>query len=271
MPPSGTKARADGPPATTPLTRRFRAVVAYDGTPYNGFQRQAGNTPTVQGVLEAAIERVTGQRVTLKAAGRTDSGVHATGQVIAFDVAWRHAFEDLLRALNANLPDDVALLALDEAPGDFHPRFDARSRKYEYTLYVAPVRQPLLDRYAWRAPVGQPLNNQMMQDAADLLVGTHDFAAFGQAPQGDNTVRRVYRSEWERIPARPPVDQMLCYRIEANAFLYHMVRRIVGALVRVGSGALTLDEFEQALRAAEGNWPNQMAPSRGLCLIEVTY
>ncbi|GAB4411411.1 MAG: tRNA pseudouridine(38-40) synthase TruA [Anaerolineae bacterium] len=259
--------RADPLPATT----RYRAVVAYDGTRFQGFQRQAGETPTVQAALEAAIERVTGQRVTLKAAGRTDTGVHATGQVIAFDVMWRHTPADLWRALNANLPPDVALSSLEEAPPGFHPRYDARSRVYEYTLYVAPARHPLLDRYAWHVPVSQALNNEIMQRAADLLVGTHDFAAFGQPPQGENTVRQVFCSQVQMLPPPPPVTQLLRYRIEANGFLYHMVRRIVGALVRVGSGALSLDEMARVLQSAPGNWPNQAAPARGLCLIAVTY
>lgn len=258
-------------PASPPATARYRAVVAYDGTRYFGFQRQAGDTPTVQAALEAAIARVTGQRVTVLAAGRTDTGVHATGQVIAFDVAWRHAPADLWRALNANLPPDVALNALDEAPADFHPRYDARSRVYEYTFYVAPARQPLLDRWAWQVGTGQPLNNERMQRAAALLVGAHDFAAFGQPPQGESTVRQVLRSELETLAAPPPVVQLVRYRIEANAFLYRMARRIVGALTRVGSGALALDEFQRALHAAEGEWPNQAAPARGLCLIAVTY
>jgi tRNA pseudouridine38-40 synthase len=258
-------------PASPPATARYRAVAAYDGTRYCGFQRQAGDTPTVQAALEAAIRRVTGQRVTVLAAGRTDSGVHATGQVIAFDVAWRHAPADLWRALNANLPPDVALNALDEAPADFHPRYDARSRVYEYTFYVAPVRQPLLDRWAWQVRAGQPLNNERMQRAAALLVGAHDFAAFGQPAQGESTVRQVLRSELETLAERPPVVQLVRYRIEANAFLYRMVRRIAGALARVGSGALALDEFAWALHAAEREWPNQAAPARGLCLIAVTY
>ena len=260
-------ARSDSSPATA----RYRAVVAYDGTRYFGFQRQAGDTPTVQAALEAAIARVTGQRVTVKAAGRTDTGVHATGQVIAFDVAWRHAPADLWRALNANLPEDVALNTLDEAPAGFHPRYDACSRVYEYTLYVARARQPLLDRWAWQVRARRPLNNEKMQRAADLLVGAHDFAAFGQPPQGENTVRQVLRSELETLAAAPPVLQLMRYRIEANAFLYRMVRRVVGALVRVGSGALMLDEFVRVLHAAEGEWPNQTAPARGLCLIAVRY
>lgn len=245
-------------------TRRYRGVLAYDGRAYFGFQRQAGDTPTIQGVIEDAIRRVTRQQVTLAGAGRTDTGVHATGQVIAFDVVWRHSAHDLWRALNANLPGAIVLQSLDEAEAGFHPRFDARSRTYAYTLYTAPVRQPLWDAYAWHVPV--PLDMAALQAAAGLLIGRHDFAAFGQPPQGDNTVREVLRSEWDTLPGTP-----VRYVIEANAFLHRMVRRIVGALVRVGRGELALETFEAAFRAADGTWPNQTAPAHGLCLIEVTY
>jgi tRNA pseudouridine38-40 synthase len=249
----------------------YRAVVAYDGSGYFGFQRQAGGTPTIQGELETAVERVTGQQITLKAAGRTDTGVHATGQVIAFELDWGHTAEDLGHALNANLPDTVAVQSLDEVEKEFHPRFDARSRVYEYALYVAPARQPLLNRYAWHVPVSGPLDAEEMRQAALELIGVHDFATFGQPPQGESTLREVMRSELVAMP-EPILDrQVIRYRIEANAFLYRMVRRIVGALVRVGSGNLSLDEFAAAFRAADGTWPNQTAPAHGLCLVEVMY
>jgi tRNA pseudouridine38-40 synthase len=250
---------------------RYRAVVAYEGTRYCGFQRQAGDTPTVQGALESAIHRVTQQAVTVLGAGRTDSGVHATGQVIAFDVAWTHRTDDLWRALNANLPGDIALQSLERARAGFHPRYDARSRVYEYTLYVAPARQPLLNKTAWHVPSGEPLDVNTMQRAADGLIGVHDFATFGQPPQGESTIREIIRSEFAVLQGMPPGVQLIRYTIEANAFLYRMVRRLVGALVRVGSGQVSLDEFEAALRAADGSWPNQTAPAHGLCLVEVTY
>ena len=128
---------------------RYRATLAYDGTAYAGFQRQAAGTPTIQGALEAAIERVCRQTVTVLGAGRTDAGVHASGQVIAFDVDWRHAASDLLRALNANLPTDIALQSIALAEAGFHPRFSARSRTYVYRFYPRRVRQPLWDRQAW--------------------------------------------------------------------------------------------------------------------------
>jgi tRNA pseudouridine38-40 synthase len=257
----------DRPPAAV---RRYRAVLAYDGTRYRGFQRQAGDTPTVQGALEAAIQRVTGQAITVIGAGRTDSGVHASGQVIAFDAAWRHPTEALWRAINANAPDDIALQSLNDTDATFHPRFDARSRTYEYTLYKAPVRQPILNNWAWHVPV-HTLDLDRMQQAAAHLLGTHDFATFGQPPQGNNTVRTMLHSAFTQVRDLTPEGHEIRYTITANAFLYRMVRRIVGALVRVGSGQVTLDEFESAFRAADGAWPNQTAPARGLCLTTVTY
>ncbi len=261
-------------PARAPdgsLTERYRAVVAYDGTPYYGFQRQAGDTPTVQGTLESALARVTQQAITVLGAGRTDTGVHAAGQVIAFDAEWRHTPHDLWRALNANLPDTVAVQSLEVAPKGFHPRYDARSRTYEYTLYVAPVRHPLLDRYAWHVPASAPLDLVAMQRAAESLVGVHDFAAFGQPTQGECTIREVMRSEFAVTTGRTPREQVIRYTIEGNAFLYRMVRRVVGALVRVGRGDVSLEEFAAVFEAAQGDWPNQTAPPHGLCLIEVIY
>jgi len=250
---------------------RYRAVLAYDGTDYFGFQRQAGDTPTIQGTVEQAIARVTQQHSTIIGAGRTDTGVHATGQVIAFDAAWRHATADLWRALNANLPASIVLRSLEEAAASFHPRFDARSRTYTYTLVFAPVRPPLLMRYAWHVAMQNPPDLAAMQRAAAGLVGQHDFATFGQPPQGESTIREVYRSELVQEQAPEHGGTIVRYTIEANAFLYRMVRRIVGGLVRIARGELTDDDFLAAFRAADGTWPNPSAPAHGLCLTRVTY
>jgi tRNA pseudouridine38-40 synthase len=245
-------------------------VVAYDGTGYAGFQRQP-NGITIQGVLEDAILRVTGQTVTVKGAGRTDAGVHASGQVIGFEVTWRHSPYDLWRAINANLPETIALQSLEQAQRGFHPRYDAVSREYEYTLYCSPVRQPLLNKYAWHVPVSDPLDLKAMQRAADRLIGEHDFATFGQPTHGEITIREVIRSEFAVILGSQPNVQVIRYTIAANAFLYRMVRRIVGALCRVGSGELTVEAFEAAFWAADGTWPSMAVPAHGLCLVEVKY
>jgi tRNA pseudouridine38-40 synthase len=241
---------------------RVRAVVAYDGTAYGGFQRQT-NAPTVQATLEAALAQVTQEAVTVLAAGRTDAGVHAVGQVIALDTAWRHGVGALQAALNAVLPDDVAVRGVEEVSPDFHPRYDARSRLYEYTLYNARVRCPLARRHSLH--VVRPLDVEAMQRAVRSLVGEHDFAAFGQPPQGRSTVRRVMMAQWG---GKPP---WLTFDIEANAFLYRMVRSIVGTLLQVGRGKMNVEGFRAVLASRDRGQAGPTAPPQGLCLMEVKY
>ncbi len=246
--------------------RRYRAIVAYDGTDYYGFQRQAagsGGARTIQGALEEALRFVTGQDVTIMGAGRTDTGVHATGQVIAWDVDWRHSAPDLLRALNANLPRDIALQTIDETRADFHPRFDALSRTYQYHIYNAPVRHPLHLHTAWH--VSRPLELAALQAAAAYLPGEHDFAAFGRPPQGENTVRVVKRAEWDRA------GNTFVFTIEANAFLQRMVRSLVGAMVEVGAGSRSPVAFADILASADRSRAGPLAPPHGLCLVSVQY
>lgn len=246
---------------------RYRATLAYDGTNYQGFQRQAEGTPSIQAEVEKAIEAVTGQAVSILAAGRTDTGVHAVGQVIAFDVEWTRGAPVLLRAINAVLPDDIALQDLRQASADFHPRYDAVSRLYKYLIVRADQRQPLLRHRAWH--VRAKLDEDAMDAAAMMLLGEHDFATFGQPPFGENTVRLVMESHWLR--RRAPYGTDWTYVIEANAFLKHMVRRIVGTLVDVGRGAMTLDAFERAFRAADLSQAGTLAPPQGLTLEQVNY
>lgn len=248
------------------MTTRYRATVAYDGTAYQGFQRQAGDTPTVQRALEGAVQAVTGQAATVIGAGRTDTGVHATGQVIAVDVAWKHDGESLLRALNAILPDDIALQDLRPHDG-FHPRFDAVARVYKYHLIQSAQRQPLLRHRVWH--VRSELEADAMAAAAMQLLGEHDFAAFGRPPTGDSTIRLVMESNWTRRRANYGWDWT--YTVEANAFLQHMVRRIVGTLVDVGRGAMSLDEFEQAFKSLDIQRTGSLAPPQGLVLDTVKY
>lgn len=242
---------------------RYRAVVAYDGTAYCGFQRQVPSQPTIQSELERALSSIAASPVTVAGAGRTDSGVHALGQVVSFNIAWSHDEEALLRATNAHLPDDIALTAVSTVAPSFHPRFDARRRAYEYHVYNRAVRNPLQWRYSWH--VRRPLDLQAMNTAAATICGTHDFATFGQAPQGENTVRHVFHAAWrEEGPC-------LIFDIEGNAFLYRMVRSIVGALRVVGHGEWTVDHFVAAFRAADRSLAAKTAPPHGLVLASVTY
>jgi tRNA pseudouridine38-40 synthase len=217
----------------------------------------------VQAELEGAVARVTQQEVSVLAAGRTDAGVHAVGQVIAFDTGWSHKVSDLQRALNAVLPADIAVRGVREVSSGFHPRYDARSRRYRYTLNNTPVRCPLTRRYS--VHVADPLDLAAMQRAALSLVGEYDFATFGQPPQGHNTVRRVVEAEWSGEAAR------LTFDIEANAFLYRMVRSIVGTLLQVGRGQMRVEEFVAAMKACDRSMAGPTALPQGLCLMEVKY
>ena len=252
-----------------------RAVVSYDGTDYAGFQRQA-DVLTVQETLETALKEIAQETVTIVAAGRTDAGVHAAGQVIAFETSWRHGTDALQRALNAVLPEDVAASEVEEASPDFHPRFDAQRRHYRYRVFNGPQRWPLTRRFSLHVPYA--LDVRWMGAAAGALVGEHDFATFGQPPQGHVTMRRVFRAVWRREEVHGgPFDSdlsggaLLTFDIVGNAFLYRMVRSLVGTLLDVGQGRMTVSEFEEALARCERSEAGQTAPAHGLCLMKVTY
>ncbi len=242
--------------------RYFRATVEYDGTDFFGFQVQP-QQPTVQGTLEAALRRITGEDVRVLAAGRTDTGVHARGQVIAFRCPWRHEPAELQRALNAVLPESVAVFDLGDAPDDFHPRYSARSREYRYFVHNRPVRSPLRLRYSLH--VGQPLDVGAMNRAASLIVGQHDFATFGDPTSGEVTVRDVFRSEWVQD------GETLVYVVEANGFLRRMVRTLVTAFLWVGQGRWTVEDFAAALAARSRDVCPPPAEPRGLHLWQVRY
>ena len=247
--------------------QRFRALIAYDGTHYFGFQRQRVGQVTIQSTLEDALSALADAPVTITGAGRTDSGVHALGQVISFDLAWRHGEEALRRALNVNLPADIVVKQVEITPPDFHPRGDARRRAYRYQIFNHPVRSPIHHRYSWH--VSQPLDVSRMNAAAAILLGSHDFATFGLPPQGTNTVREIYRSQWDTKPTQYGI--MHEYRIEATAFLQHMVRRIVSSLIAVGQGTLTIAQFSGALTSGEMLDGVTLAPPHGLVLEAVRY
>lgn len=243
---------------------RYRAVLAYDGTDFCGYQRQAVGR-SVQGEVEAALGRISNRlAVPVLAAGRTDSGVHAAGQVIAFDLDWVHGAERLCAALNAHLTLDVAVQMVEAVDAGFHPRFAAKSRRYEYRIHNAPVRVPRTARSHWHA--WPELDLGMMQAASLALIGRHDFATFGTAPEsGGGTVRNVKRAEWRAAGAE------LLFEIAADGFLYRMVRSIVGSLCQVGWGAWPVGEVGKRLAACDRKLSGSAAPAHGLSLVEVEY
>ncbi len=243
---------------------RYQVKLAYDGTHFLGFQRQ-GKGRTVQGVVEAALRQLGWQERTILAAGRTDTGVHASGQVIAFDLEWDHPAEALLRALNARLPPDVSALETHPTGMDFHPCYDATSRRYRYQLYCQPERDPLKERYAWRVWPSPQI--ELLSQAASMLTGTHDFAAYGTPPRTHGTtVRTVFQAGWlEDGSSR-------VFEITANAFLYHMVRRLVILQVMIGQGRLGMEIISRSFELKEKkSLVKGLAPAQGLTLVEVNY
>lgn len=228
----------------------------------------------MQDVVEKVLRKLNWQGKSLQAAGRTDAGVHATGQVIAFDLEWNHPAEELQRAMNAYLPPDVAAREVHLVPANFHPRRSALARRYHYHIFFSEVRDPLRERYAWR--VWPSADAQTLSGAANLLVGKHDFTAFGTPPRaGSSTVRTVFQAEW-----RPDVSESgngWLFIVQAEAFLYHMVRRMVSLQVEIGQGKYTagaLLQYLQAKEPAPGETPlyvQGLAPPNGLMLVEVLY
>lgn len=233
--------------------------MAYDGTEFAGFQVQP-NARTVQGELERALAEICGGPVRITGAGRTDAGVHATGQVIDFRAASALDGSTMERGVNALLPEDIAISGLEPAGETFHARFSATGRTYEYRIRNGRTRDPLERRREQWLPV--TLDVGAMREAAGRLVGRHDLAAFAAGVSGERTVRRAV---WDEQ------GDLLRFEIEANAFLRGTVRGIVGTLLWVGRGKISPDQFEAILRSGDRAQAGPSAPARGLCLIRVSY
>ena len=233
--------------------------MAYDGTAYAGFQVQP-NAPTVQGELERVLAVICGEPVRITGAGRTDAGVHASGQVIDLRTTSDLAAAELERGVNALLPEDIAISDLEPAADHFHARFSATGRTYEYRIRNAAVRDPLRVRREHWHP-GE-LDVAAMRAAAAHLVGRHDFAAFAAGESGERTVKRA---EWVSE------GDILRFEIEADAFLRGMVRGIVGTLLWVGRGKLTVEGFAEVQNARDRALAGPSAPAKGLCLVAVRY
>jgi tRNA pseudouridine38-40 synthase len=248
---------------------RYQLTLSYDGTDFFGSQRQAKRR-TVQGELEGALRTLGWSERSILISGRTDTGVHATGQIAAFDLDWAHADNDLVRALNATLPADMAVRDAHVVAATFHPRFDATSRRYRYKLFCQTLRDPIRERFAWR--VNGDVDENDLAGSAKIFLGTHDFSAFGSptTPKG-TTVRTVKRSEWTQVEK----DEWH-YEVQADAFLYRMVRRLVFVQVAVAQGKVSAEKIarslaEQAPAGKRSEIPAGLAPAHGLTLVEVTY
>jgi tRNA pseudouridine38-40 synthase len=252
------------------------ALVEYDGTRFAGFQRQAPDKgPTVQGAIEEALERIAGAALVIEAAGRTDSGVHAMGQVISFHASERLDAQAWQRALNALLPPDIAVRAIRQVCEEFRARRCARSRSYAYRILCDAVRSPLREHFMWRVP--RQLDVEAMDAAAACLLGEHDFGAFGSSPHDRpaegyraRTVRVMSAAQARRVGKAERTGE-IALLFTANAFLTGMVRRLVGTLVLVGDGRLAVEDFRAILEAGEKGHRGAAAPAHGLCLISVEY
>jgi len=246
--------------------RRIRITISYDGTDYHGWQVQPG-LPTVQGALERVVSEIEGRPAAVEGSGRTDAGVHALAQTAAFSMANPIPCENLRRAMNRLLPRDIRITAVAEAAPEFHPRFDAKSKTYEYRILRAEVCPPFERRYVHHHPY--PLKVEAMIAAAPLLEGEHDFSAFAASDEkdqlGHSKVRTVFGSRLEATGDR------LIYRVRGSGFLKHMVRNIVGTLLEIGKANMSAGDLLARLQPSCGIPAGPAAPARGLFLISVEY
>jgi tRNA pseudouridine38-40 synthase len=247
----------------------LRLTIAYDGSPFAGWATQPG-LRTIQGELETALETVFQRPVPVTVAGRTDAGVHAWGQVASIAAAGGVP-DGLVRRVNSLLPPEIAVLSAEQAPEGFDARRDARSRTYCYWAIAGPVPNPLMAGRALWWPY--PAKTDALDECARLLLGTHDFTAF--TPTQTEHVRferDVFRSEWRSHPLGEPFPgRLLEFWIEADAFMRHMVRVLVGTMLEVGAGRRSVEDFESLLGGAPRNRAGETAPADGLYLATVRY
>ncbi len=242
---------------------KYKATLKYIGTRYAGWQIQKNQT-TIQGQLKEALSTFAGQPVSVIGAGRTDSGVHAMAQVAHFTLAQPTSREKLIRALNGILPWDIRIMSLSHVSSSFHAQKDAIRKRYEYQLYNGPTLSPFLHGYVLH--VRHPLDLQAMQEAAQHLCDTHDFTGFSAAAtQVKSRIRQVYLSQIQKR------GHHVTYRVEANGFLHHMVRNIVGTLLQIGSGKRPASDIRRILTSRNRRIAGPTAPAQGLYMMKTWY
>lgn len=243
--------------------KRFKMIVAYDGTNYNGFARQP-NGVTIQETLEEAISKIVQHEVRTLGAGRTDQGVHAKGQCVTFDSETKVPAEKLAKAINSQLPLDISVKSVEEASMNFQPRFGAKRKTYRYQILNAQVRDPFLYKYSLQYPY--KLDIELMQEAANEMVGKHDFACFCSAGSSvKDTVREIYSIDIRKHEDLVTVD--IC----GNGFLYNMVRIIIGTLLRVNEGKLSTGDIKKIINGRDRQKAGPTVPPQGLTMLEIIY
>jgi len=246
------------------LKRNFKLIIEYDGSPYHGWQRQLG-VLTIQEVLESRLEIILGVPIKTRASGRTDAGVHARGQVINFYGRTSLGPEEIQRGLNSLLPSDIVILHAEEVADAFHSRFSASTKRYEYRILNRPVPSALERHFAWH--IRKPLALPPMTECLESILGLHDFSAFmGAGSSVNSTERRIFQATLEA----PDADHLV-FSFEANGFLKHMVRNLVGTLVEVGKGRFTPGDFLGILAGKDRRRAGMTAPAHGLYLVSVRY
>jgi tRNA pseudouridine38-40 synthase len=244
--------------------RHIKITLAYDGTDFHGWQVQPG-LPTIQGSLEHILSQIDSQPVNVTGSGRTDAGVHALAQVAGFSLANRIPLDNLRRAMNRQLPPSIRVLSAEETAPEFHPRFDAHSKTYEYRISRGQACPPFEWRYTHHYPF--PMDVERLIALAPLLEGEHDFAAFAAADDRElaSARRTIFSSRWEASGDR------LHYRVRGSGFLKHMVRNLVGVFLEAGKGNLDADGLRELLAPAPGQRAGPTAPAKGLFLVQVDY
>lgn len=249
--------------------RNIALIVAYDGTNYNGFQWQSPPRIAVQNVLEERLEKIFGDKIELSAAGRTDAGVHAFGQVVNFFTDGRINLDKIPIAASCVLPADIVVREAREVDKNFSALHSAKSKIYLYRILRGTASNPFINRFAWH--IFRPLDVDAMNEALSLLIGTHDYSSFkaaGGAPNM-NPVRTIYAAELfeENLFG----GNCLTIKIHASGFLYHMARNIVALVVEIGRGRINLEDFQRIFAASDRSLVPATAPAQGLCLQEVFY
>jgi tRNA pseudouridine38-40 synthase len=244
--------------------RNIKLLIEYDGTNYQGWQVQPDGL-TIQGMLEEKLSRLSSERIHVIGSGRTDSGVHALGQVAHFRTQSQMDIRTIQRALNSLLPPDIVIREVEEVDEGFHARKQSKSKVYEYRILNRNLRSAFYRGYVWHIP--QKLNLAEMKKATQSLIGEHDFSAFRTVGSPTRTtVRRVIRAEWKRGR-----DGLIRFEIEANGFLKQMVRSIIGTLVEIGKGRMKAADFRKILNSKDRKEAGPTAPAQGLFLKEVKY